>query len=128
MWEKNCQCDIRTAQWDDGTVKCEKKIKEPPNVIKKTVTCNKNRTNAMLILLNITMEPSNLRKKKKNKGTTICDKRTVKCYIGTTQCDNRTVECEKKNKETTKCEKRIVKYDIRTAQCEDETVKCEKKK
>ena len=81
----------------------------------------------MLVLLNITMEPSNLRKKK-NKGTTIYEKRTVKCYIGTTQCDNKTVECEKKNKETTKCEKRIVKYDVRTAQCEDETVKCEKKK
>ena len=86
MWEKNCQCDIRTAQWDDGTVKCEKKIKEPPNVIKKTVTCdkrtvtcNKNRTNAMLILLNITMEPSNLRKK--NKGTTICDKRIVNVIL-----------------------------------------------
>ena len=79
MWEKNCHCDIGTAQWDDGTVKCEKKIKEPPNVIKKTVTCNKNRTNAMLILLNITMEPSNLRKK--NKGTTICDKRIVNVIL-----------------------------------------------
>ena len=47
-----------------------KKIREPPNVIKKTitydkrtVTCNKKRTYAMLVLLNITMEPSNLRKK-----------------------------------------------------------------
>ena len=48
----------------------EKKIREPPNVIKKTVTYdkrtvtyNKKRTDAMLVLLNITMEPSNLRKK-----------------------------------------------------------------
>ena len=48
-------------------------------MIKKTVTCNKNRTNAMLILLNITMEPSNLRKK--NKGTTICDKRIVNVIL-----------------------------------------------
>ena len=42
------------------------------------------------------MEPSNLRKKKEKKRTTICDKRTVKCDIETTQCDNGTVKCEKK--------------------------------
>ena len=40
---------------------------------KKTVTCDKNRTDALLVLFNITIEPSNLRKK--NKGTTICDKK-----------------------------------------------------
>ena len=61
---------------------------------KKTVTCDKNRADEMLVLLNMTMEPSNLRKK--NKGTTICDKRTVKYDIGTTLCDNRTIKCEKK--------------------------------
>ena len=49
------------------------------------------------------MESSNLRKI--NKRTTICDKRTVKCYIRTTQCDNGIVKCERKNKGTTKCEK-----------------------
>ena len=31
---------------------------------KKTVTCDKNRTDAMLVLFNITIEPSNLRKTK----------------------------------------------------------------
>ena len=36
-----------------GTTKCEK----------RTVTFDKNRTYAMLVLLNITMEPSNVRKK-----------------------------------------------------------------
>ena len=35
----------------------------------------------MLVLFNMTIESSNLRKKK-NKGTTIRDKRTVKCDIG----------------------------------------------
>ena len=35
-----------------GTTKCEK----------KTITSDKNRTDAMLVLLNITMTPSNLRK------------------------------------------------------------------
>ena len=37
-----------------GTAKCEKRI----------VTCDKNRTYAILVLLNIIMEQSNLRKKK----------------------------------------------------------------
>ena len=53
----------------------------------------------MLVLLNVTMEPSNLRKK--NKGTTICEKKkkkkkTIKYDIGTAQCDNGTIKCEKK--------------------------------
>ena len=44
MWEKNngtIKCDKRTvtydveiAQYEDRTVKCEKKIRDPPNVIK----------------------------------------------------------------------------------------------
>ena len=55
----------------------------------------------MLILFNITIEPSNLRKKKR-KGTAICDKRIVKCDVGTTQCEVGTVKCEEKKEETTK--------------------------
>ena len=46
----------------------------------------------MLVLLNVTMEPLNL---KKNKGTTICDKRNVKFDIGIVQCDNGTIKFEK---------------------------------
>ena len=64
---------------------------------KKTVTCDKNRIDAMLVLFNITMEPSNLRKK--NKGTIICDKRTVTCDVRTAQCEDETVKCEKKVRE-----------------------------
>ena len=40
----------------------------------------------MLVLFNITMEPSNLRKK--YKGTTIRDKRTVTCDVGAGQCED----------------------------------------
>ena len=43
------------------------------------------------------MEPSNLRKK--NKGTTICDRRTIKFDIGAAQCDNGTIKFEKQIKE-----------------------------
>ena len=40
----------------NGTVKCEEKIKVPPNV-------RKIRSNMMLVLPNVTIEPSNVRKK-----------------------------------------------------------------
>ena len=68
MWEKNCHMwywnytmwGWNRQMWEKSkeTIKCEKKT------ITRTVTCDKNRTNAMLVLLNITMELSNLREKK----------------------------------------------------------------
>ena len=48
----------------------------------------------MLVLLNVTMEPSNVRKK--NKETTKCDKTTVTCDIRIAQYEDRTDKCEKK--------------------------------
>ena len=44
------------------------------------------------------MKPSNVRKK--NKGTTKCEKRTVTCDVGTAQYEDETVKCEKKVKES----------------------------
>ena len=82
----------------------------------------------MLVLLNMTMKLSNLRKKNKIKEPLYVTKKIVKCNIGLHNAIMEPSNMKKKNKETTKCEKRIVKYDVRTAQCEDETVKCEKKK
>ena len=35
MWEKNVTCDVGIAQCENGTVKCEKKVREQPNVRKK---------------------------------------------------------------------------------------------
>ena len=64
MWEKS-----------KGTTKYEK----------RTVTCDKNRTNAMLVLLNITMELSNVRKK------------FITCDVGTAQYEDENVKYEKKN-------------------------------
>ena len=45
----------------------------------------------MLVLPNVTMELSNVRK---NKGTTECNKSTVTYDVSNAQCDNRTVKCE----------------------------------
>ena len=45
----------------------------------------------MLILHNVRMVPSNVRK---NKGTTECDKSTVTCDFSTTQCEDGTIKCD----------------------------------
>ena len=53
----------------------------------------------MLVLHNIKMVPSNVRKKKKKKkGTIECDKSIVTCDVGTVQCENGTIKCERKKK------------------------------
>ena len=49
----------------------------------------------MLILPNVTMGPSNVRKK--NKGTIECGKSKVICDVGIADCDNKTIKCEKTN-------------------------------
>ena len=51
----------------------------------------------MLILHNVTIEPSNVRKK--NKRTIECDKSTVTCDVGTVQCEDEIVKCERKKQE-----------------------------
>ena len=48
-------CDVGIAQYDNRTVKCEEKIKVPPNV-------RKVQSNVMLVLPNVTIKPSNVRK------------------------------------------------------------------
>ena len=48
--------NVSTAQYNDETVKCEKKIKALLNVRKVW-------SKVMLVLPNVTMEPSNVRKK-----------------------------------------------------------------
>ena len=54
--KRTVTCDIGTAQCEDRTVKCEKKVREPPNVRKELL-------HVMLELHNVSMEPSNVRKK-----------------------------------------------------------------
>ena len=59
MWQKysHIWCWYYTI-FEDGTIKCEKKIRVQPNVAKV-------RSNVMLVLPNMTMKPTNVRKKKK---------------------------------------------------------------
>ena len=66
----------------------------------------------MLELHNVRIESSNVRKKI-NKETTKCDKRTDTRDVGIAQCEDRTIKCEKKeSKGTTKYEKRTVTFDV----------------
>ena len=51
----------------------------------------------MLVLRNVRIVPSNVRKKKKE--TIECDKNIVTCDIGTVQYENCIIKCEKKIKE-----------------------------
>ena len=105
----------------------------------------------MLVLFNMTLEPSNMRKKnwtikydkstitcnvgimwqwnyqmwggkKKKGGTTEYDKSTVTYDVDIAQCEDRTIKCD-----TTECEKSTVKCYVNTAQCDNRAIKCEKK-
>ena len=60
---------------------------EQSNVRKKK---KREPLNVMLVLSNVIIEPSNVREKK---GTTKCDKRKVTCDIRTTQCEDETIKC-----------------------------------
>ena len=77
----------------------------------------------MLVLLNVIMEPLNVRKK--NELTNVTK------VMSNVMLELHNVRMKplnvRKNKETTEFDKRTVTYDVGIAQCEDETVKCEKK-
>ena len=84
----------------------------------------------ILILPNVTIELSNMRKKKIRVLPNVTKELShMILELGIAQCENEIVKCDKKrSKETTKYDKKTVTYDIGTAQCENETVKYEKKK
>ena len=54
--KRTVTCDVGTAQYEDRTVKCKKKVNEPPNVRKK------KQLHVTLELHNVSMKPSNMRK------------------------------------------------------------------
>ena len=54
--KKTVTCDVGTAQYKDGTVICEKKVRKPPNVTKEL-------SHVKLELHNVRMELSNVKKK-----------------------------------------------------------------
>ena len=49
-------CDVGTTRYEDGIVKCEKKVKESLNMTKEL-------SHVMLVLHNVMMKLSNVRKK-----------------------------------------------------------------
>ena len=80
----------------------------------------------MLVLPNVIMELSNVRKKKQ--GIIKCDKRTIKCDVGTVNVTMKPSNVGKKNKRTIKCDKSTITCHVGTEQYEDETIKSEKKR
>ena len=73
-------------QCEAGTINVRKEIREPPNVTKV-------QSHMMLVLRNVRIVSSNVRK---NKETTECDKSTITYDVGTTQCEDSIIKCEKK--------------------------------
>ena len=56
MWQNTVTCKVSATQYEDDTIKYEKKIKELLNVTKV-------QSHVMLVLRNVKMVPSNVRKK-----------------------------------------------------------------
>ena len=55
------RCDVGTAQYKVGIVKCKKKVRESPNMKKEL-------SHVILKLYNVKMEPSSVRKKYGNRS------------------------------------------------------------
>ena len=83
----------------------EKKIKAQ-SIVRKVVQLN-----VMLLLPNVTIEPSLWEKKN---WTTKHDKSTVACDFDTAQFEDGTIKCQKKKKSITECGKNTVICDVDT--------------
>ena len=90
--KKTVTCDVETAQCEDETIKCEKKVREPPNVRKelsyvilKPHTLKIEPLNVIKELSYVILKPHNVRielsnvRRKKSKGTTKCGKKN--CHM-----------------------------------------------
>ena len=75
----------------------------------------------MLVLHNVRMVHSNVKKKKK--GTAKCDKSIVTYDICNAQCKDGTIKCEKKKMREPS---NVAKVQSHVMQCENSTIKCEK--
>ena len=62
MKKKTVTCEVKTAQYEDETIKCEKKVRESLNV-KKEPNVKKELLHVMLEHHNVRMELSSVRKK-----------------------------------------------------------------
>ena len=83
MIKSTVKYDVGIVECDNGTIKCEKKIGEPPNVTKE-------KSHIILELHNVRMKLLNVRK---NIGTAKCDKSTITCDFGSDE--NMNVRSEK---------------------------------
>ena len=85
MWQNTVICDVGTAQCEDDTIKCEKKINEPPNVAKYS---------HMWYRYCIMWGWYNQMWGKKKRNHQMWQN-IVTCDVGIVQCENCTIKCEK---------------------------------
>ena len=109
-------CDVKTTKYGDEPIKCEKKIKKPPNVTKV-------QSLVMLVVYNVRMKSSNVRKKIKEPPNVT----RVLSHVISKQHNMRMEpsNVRKKKKGTIECDKRISTCDVRTTQYKDETIICD---
>ena len=82
-------------------------------------------SNVRLVLLNVIMEPSNVRKRIREPPNMTKEKSHVILELHSVRIEPSNV---RKNKGIAEYDKSTVTCDVGIAQCEDGTVKCEKKK
>ena len=63
MWQNTITRNVGTAQCEDGTIKCENGTIKCEKKNKGTTKCGKIQSYVMLVLRNVRMIPSNVRKK-----------------------------------------------------------------
>ena len=84
----------------------------------------KVQSHVMLVLHNVRMVPSNVRKKIKEP----LNMTKVQSHVMLVLHNVRKVQSNvRKNKRTTECDKSTITCDVSTTQYEDDTIKCEKK-
>ena len=79
------KCDVGTTQYEDRTIKCEKKNEGTTKCDKRTVICDVRTTQC---------EDETIKCEKKNKGTTKCGKKTVTYDVEIAQCEDETIKCD----------------------------------
>ena len=96
-----------------------RKIRKPPNMTKV-------QSHVTLVLYNVRMVSSNVRKKKKRETSNVTK---VQSRVMLVLHNVRMIPSNvRKNKGTTEYDKSIITCEVYTIQCEDNTIKCEEKK
>ena len=98
---------VKTVQCENGTVKCEKKVREPLNVRKEL-------SHVMLELHNVRMKRSNVGKKKVRESPNLT-KEQLYVMLEMHNVRMESLSVRKKVRESPNVRKKTITYDVKTA-------------